>query len=47
MKKLTGAFNLTENELRKFAENAVIASFADDETKLWLMEEIKNNFDLI
>ncbi len=41
---LIHTFNLTEDELLILVQNAVFASFADEETKEWLNQEIKKRF---
>ena len=40
MQKLIGAFDLTDEEIKSFARNAVAASFADEKTKKMLLEKI-------
>jgi len=39
--KLMAAFNLTDEEIKGFAKNAVYASFADEKTKAELLEKIE------
>lgn len=41
LKKLDAAFDLTEEELKTLAENAIEASFADEETKSWLRRQLE------
>lgn len=42
MRKLIGAFDLTDEEIKGFAKNSVAASFADEETKKVLLEKIES-----
>nr|MBP3258840.1 adenosine deaminase [Bacilli bacterium] len=42
LKKVASAFNLSYQDILKFEENAVNASFADDETKKELLNKIRN-----
>ncbi len=41
MRKLTAAFDLTDEEIKSFARNAVFACFADEATKKELLEKIE------
>lgn len=45
LQNLIDTFDLTEDQLKILVENAINASFADDETKIWLSSEFEKRLE--